>query len=35
MHWAAVKGNYNLLEIILKKYKSMQIVPDPKNIVRN
>jgi ankyrin repeat protein len=35
LHWAAVEGNYNILEIILKKYKGLQIVPDPKNNVIN
>jgi len=34
LHWAAVKGSYNILEIILKKYKSLQKVPDPKNNVK-
>jgi ankyrin repeat protein len=33
LHWAAVEGNYNIIEIILKKYKSLQKYPDPKNNV--
>lgn len=34
LHWATVKGSYNILEIILKKYKNLQKVPDPKNNVK-
>lgn len=33
LHWAAMKGSYTIIENLLKKYKSLQKVPDPKNNV--
>jgi len=33
MHWVAMKGSYAILEVLLKKYKSLQKIPDPKNNV--
>jgi ankyrin repeat protein len=33
LHWAAMKGSFSIFELLLKKYKSLQKVPDPKNNV--
>jgi ankyrin repeat protein len=33
LHWATMKGSFTIFELLLKKYKNLQKVPDPKNIV--
>jgi ankyrin repeat protein len=33
LHWAAMKGSFSIFELLVKKYKILQKIPDPKNNV--